>query len=273
MMKYAQIPPPASLENYVQYFWTLESDVASPEPISIGPLADGCPGLMFQNKEIGIYFDQYDNPLSEVFIYGQTVKRTYLYLIGKFETIGVCFFPYALKSVFGFDADSLTDSCLNLSVITSKKENNVTEQLLNSPSVNHKLEILSLCLSSQAQKNGIYVDSMTSHALSQIIHSKGNISLPKLHHELKISERSMERKFKQHVGVSPKLFSKILRFKEALKQLKSNNYDKLSDIAYDLDYSDQSHFIRVFKEFTGLSPFQFQKQSNKSTEDLPEWLR
>ena len=105
------------------------------------------------------------------------------------------------------------------------------------------------------------MDNKTDHALSSILLSKGSISLKKLTENLDLSERSLERKFKESVGISPKLFSRICRFQASLKQLKHNHYDKLSDIAFENDYSDQSHFIRSFKEFTGFSPNQYRQHS------------
>jgi AraC-like DNA-binding protein len=55
-----------------------------------------------------------------------------------------------------------------------------------------------------------------------------------------------------------------------MNQMRSNRYDKLSDLAYENDYADQAHFIRVFKEFTGFSPLEFKKQSNEAVENFPQ---
>jgi AraC-like DNA-binding protein len=70
------------------------------------------------------------------------------------------------------------------------------------------------------------------------------------------------------VGISPKLFSRICRFQATLQQLRTNGFDKLSDIAFEHNYADQSHFIRSFKEFAGVSPFQYQKQFEEIAENL-----
>lgn len=67
------------------------------------------------------------------------------------------------------------------------------------------------------------------------------------------------------IGISPKLFARISRFQESLYQLRAGKYDKLSDVAYENEYFDQSYFIRVFKEFTGFSPLQFKKNMQSSS--------
>ncbi len=277
-MKYVVIPPPLKLKNHVRYFWTMESDIAQPSPCIIGPLADGFPGIMIQNNELGFYSDQNGHPLSEAFVYGQTIKQTNLLFSGKFSTVGVSFFPTSLNLLFGFDAHELTDTCVGLNEVIIRKQKTIVQQLKNTPTLGDQVEIISSALFAQANKTNAYPDHSINYALSQIIDSHGKISLEKLRKKLSISERGLERKFKQHVGVSPKSYAMICRFQEALNQLKNKDYEKLSDIAYDNNFADQSHFIRVFKTFTGLSPFQFQKQMQEENnavdknDHLPKWL-
>jgi len=93
--------------------------------------------------------------------------------------------------------------------------------------------------------------------------------LKDLQQKLRMTERSLERRFKQAIGISPKLFGRICRFQVSLNQLRKDNYDKLSDIAYENGYADQSHFIRSFREFAGVSPFDFKKQSNELVRNFP----
>jgi AraC-like DNA-binding protein len=107
-------------------------------------------------------------------------------------------------------------------------------------------------------------------AISSIIQSKGGVPLQDLQKYLQISERSFERKFKQYVGITPKLFSRISRFQASLHELRIGLHNKLTDVAYENDYADQSHFIRSFKEFAGCSPLQYQKQLMQSVDNFYE---
>jgi AraC-like DNA-binding protein len=54
------------------------------------------------------------------------------------------------------------------------------------------------------------------------------------------------------------LFARICRFQASLNQIRNNDYCRLSDIAYENEYADQSHLIRAFKEFAGISPNKYQ---------------
>lgn len=69
------------------------------------------------------------------------------------------------------------------------------------------------------------------------------------------STRYLHLWFKQSFGMSPKQFMKLVKFNQALKYLYERTDDvKLSDIAHDAGYHDQSHFIRDFKSICGKTP-------------------
>ncbi len=267
VMECRQIQAPGYLKNYIRYYWTLESDGIDELPKTFRTIADGCPGLIFQQPEKGTFY-QNDKQLPGIFLFGQATTHAEVRLTGKFSTIGIYFYPNALKSVFGLNAEELTDSCLDLDLVAKKQGVYLSEQLSNASSIKEQIAILSSYLFSQVQGNNRQVDETIQYALSKIIESGGNVSLKELQKELQVSERSFERKFKQYVGISPKLFSRIRRFQASLHQLKNNNYHKLSDIAFENEYADQSHFIRAFKEFAGFSPYQYQKQSNEVVENF-----
>jgi AraC-like DNA-binding protein len=236
---------------------------------SFRTIADGCPGLIFQHSSKGVFY-QNKKQLPAGFLYGQATKHNTLELSGQFSTVGIFFYPNALKTIFGLDASELTDSCIDLDFLSSSPGFQLSESLLNCSSTDEQIEIVSSFLFSQMQKNKQQVNVKMEYALSNMLLSKGNIFLKELTKSLNLSERSFERKFKEYIGLSPKLFSRICRFQASLKQLKHNNYNKLSDIAFENDYADQSHFIRTFKEFSGFSPNQYQQQSYEVVENLSE---
>ncbi len=271
-MRYEQIQAPGYLKNYIRSLWTLENHLEESVPKTFRTIADGCPGIIFQQTEKGVFYRD-DKKLPGIFLFGQSTKHAEISLTGKLNTIGIYFYPNALKSVFGLNAEELTDSCMDLDLFAHRQGSCLSEQLSNTSSIAGQIKILSSYLFSQIRKNNGRSDGIMQYALSEIIQSKGNISLKELQRELQLSERSFERKFKQYVGISPKLFSRISRFQASLNQLRRNNYRKLSDIAFENEYADQSHFIRAFKEFAGFSPWQYQKQSKEVVENLSELLK
>jgi len=268
-MNYRQLSPPDYLKNHIRFFWTLESDDSAVFTRSFRTMAEGCPGLIFQSPDKGPMY-QFDKKLPHIFIYGQSTRHADIQFGAVFSTIGVCFFPNAIKAIFGFDAYELTDDCTCLDLIARKDGFLLSEQLLETESLADRIEILCAYLFFKLQKNTRYEDETMQFAITRIVQSKGNISLKELQDYLQLSERSFERRFKQYVGISPKLYSRISRFQAVLNQIRLGQHDRLTDLAYENDYADQSHFIRSFKEFAGCSPLQYQKQSMQQVENFYE---
>jgi AraC-like DNA-binding protein len=269
-MNYQSFEPPDILKPYVRYFWSLETDADNPSEKSFRTIVDGCPGLIFQQNNKGTFYKD-DQRLPETFLFGQSTKHAELNLSGNLNVTGIYFYPNALKSVFGLNAEELTNSCMDANLLVH--DFYLSEQLANASSLEEQVEILSSYLVFQIEKNVKQDDKIMQFALTQIIQSKGTIPLQKLQKQLQLSERMLERRFKQYVGLSPKLFLRICRFQSSLKQLRNNDYSKLSDIAFENDYADQSHFIRSFKEFAGFSPYQYQKKSTEVVENFAELIK
>ena len=269
-MNYRIIFPPENLQPFVRYFWVLENSGAADSTVTFSPLADGCPGIMYQQPDKGTFFLEEDNKqLASIFLYGQTIQPAKMVLTGKVSTVGICLQPHALQSVFGIDAHELTGACVDLGLVQHKKERVLQEKLLAAASMEEQINLISASLLKTAEQHSDKQDTITNFAISEITRGKGDISFAELQKQLQFSERTLERRFKQSIGISAKLFSRICRFQESLNQLRKNNYDKLSDIAYENGYADQSHFIRSFKEFTGFSPFDYHKQLKEVAENFP----
>ncbi|GEP98014.1 helix-turn-helix domain-containing protein [Chitinophaga cymbidii] len=271
-MEYQKILPPPHLRNHVRYFWTLESDTAEITPKTFKTFADGSPGIIYQQSDKGCFYQE-EKKLPPVFLYGQTTRHTNIHSPASFRTIGVYFYPHALQSVFGLNASGLTDTCLDLTELAKEQGAPLSEQqLLDSGSFHTQIEVLNTYIFHQISKYDKQDGSFLPHALSRIIESGGNIPLKTLLEELGMTERSFERKFQQGVGMSPKLFARICRFQASLSQLRNNRFGKLSDIAFENEYADQSHFIRAFKEFAGFTPNKYQQRSSELVENFPEMI-
>ena len=160
---------------------------------------------------------------------------------------------------------------MDMDALSQVRQSRLLERLLQTPSAT-LFETLFGYLSAHLQRNEPAMDPMVAQALNDIIWESGHISLKKLQENLRVSERSLERRFKESVGMSPKLFTRICRFQDALNQLKNGHYDKLSTIAFNNGCADHSHFTRTFKEFTGILPEEYQHKSNPLTKNFPQLI-
>lgn len=95
------------------------------------------------------------------------------------------------------------------------------------------------------------------HMLARITESEGELLVSDLAKELSYSERHIHRLFLSALGIGPKFFIRQARFQSALAKLKKMPDRKITCLLPQTGYSDQAHFQREFKEFTGITPKQY----------------
>ena len=88
---------------------------------------------------------------------------------------------------------------------------------------------------------------------------KGNITVAKLSESFEYSVRQTTRIFNESIGFGPKEYFNILRFNEAVRRLCESPNSNIAELINGLCYSDDSHFLRSFKAYTGLSVKEFIK--------------
>lgn len=94
----------------------------------------------------------------------------------------------------------------------------------------------------------------------QLIHQQeGDITIKQINQTLNCSEKKVIRTFKSYFNLSPKAYLRIIKFRKALRQIHFAPFKKLTQVAYESGYYDQSHFIKEFQFFTEKSPSQLQK--------------
>lgn len=255
------LQPKPFLQPFVKEIMVLERNGPAHTIMPLTFYADGFPGVIYQQAENGMFVGNTDKKLEQFFLYGQTVKPVEFVPKGSYRMIIFFFYPYVVKSLFGFSSREVTDSCLDLGLLPSAALMNMIARLQEEQTVDQQVEQISDYLIRTLRINDVNVDNVIHYAVAQIRKNNGQASLKDLRDYLKVAERTFERKFEQHVGVAPKLFARICQFQSSLQQLSMNNFEKLSDLAYENGYADQSHFIRSFKEFTGLAPLDFYRQS------------
>lgn len=99
-------------------------------------------------------------------------------------------------------------------------------------------------------------DARVDAAVEAIIRSGGRASMESVAASAGVSRQHLARSFTHHVGVSPKTFARVMRFRCALALARSGQ-ESWADIALELGYFDQSHLIAEFREFAGETPVPF----------------
>ena len=98
-------------------------------------------------------------------------------------------------------------------------------------------------------------DPLISATIARIRALHGSLRIANLAQFTGLSQSALERRFRRHVGISPKKFAAITRLRHVV-QLHRDGHS-LTEIAYRAGYADQSHLIKDFKNFAGQAPQTF----------------
>jgi len=260
-MKYFEVKPSSILRNYIKCFWYLEKDYSSNYLSSEVILPDGCVDFVFQAKGSKLYLQTDDRSicLADNFLIGLQKDPVHLFSKSKSITYGIRFFAYGaypflripLNEVQGFSRVEPNDLFGNeLSKITERA------QTLPIRAVFEEFEKFLLSRLSTFKR-----DIQTVEAATQVLfQTRGLADISKLASDLNLSTRSLERKFDEAVGLSPKSLGRVIRFDHIKNELILKPQTSLTALSFRFGYFDQAHFIRDFKQFSGKTPSVFKQE-------------
>ena len=258
-MNFKTIIPNKSISLFVKNILVFEEPDKSQKTI-LPFFADGYPGLIFQETSNGLLVRPQNKLMPAMFLYGQTINPIELIMTGSYKLILFQLYPFVLKSFFNVIPKDLNDNCYNLEQLENNSGNDTIRKLNQTKNFSNRIEIITSFLHSIFQEKQKELDFTISKAIQKIINRKGQLVIGDLCNELHLTERTFERRFFNAVGVSAKQFAKIIQFQQSLEQLTVQDFTKLTDIVYANGFADQSHFIKVFKAYTGKTPLAFKSQ-------------
>ncbi len=170
------------------------------------------------------------------------------------ETIGIEFNPQSAYRFFHFNLSEIQNQIYSLSDLLGNSGKHLVEQINNTTTRQQKIiEVQQFLLKQFSLRKR---DSIFDYCVEQIIASKGAVTIKELENKTGYSSRWLNIKFNEKLGTSPKNLSSIIRFNQCFKSIIRGN-DKGG---FYESYYDQSHFIKDFKRYTGLSPSRYEKQ-------------
>ena len=167
--------------------------------------------------------------------------------------IGVHFKPGGAFPFLGLPAGDLADTHVDLETLWGPSAGRLRERLCEARSSAERFQLLQEALLSRLCQ-GVEQHYAVSAALEMFGKNQAGPRVREVAKYLGLSQRRFIQVFKTEVGMTPKLFSRIQRFQQTRTFIHHNPSINWADLAIDLGYFDQSHLIREFLEFSGLSP-------------------
>lgn len=250
-MRYEQTGPSRATQGFVDCYWYLETGPPAEDAVQ-RVVPDGRPELIlnlgepFESASDGRWIRQ-----PTFFLAGQISSPMLLRPHARAKTIGVRFRPEGASCVFPGPMHELAGLVVPLDALSPKLDHEL-QPVREMESITPRFIDRAL---SRAAHNA---DVALAFALDTAIKTAGLISVSGLAKRVNLSNRQLERRFLDTVGMTPKRFCRIRRFQRVLQAMEEGVKVKpganWADAAVECGYYDQAHLIRDFRSFSGLTP-------------------
>jgi AraC-like DNA-binding protein len=269
-MIFTRTPKPA-MRPFVKQLWA--SDAANPTPGEETEkervLPTGMMHLVFRisDQPLRIFDsiqDQQGRTLGDAIVGG---ARSSFYVREFSEpsvSVGAQLLPGASELLFGVHADELAGRHTALDELWGRDASLAKELIFECGSPEQRMDGLEALLSARLPKvRGLH--PAVAHALEQFMTTS---DVREVVRQTGYSHRRFIALFGRAVGLTPKLYCRVLRFQRVL-DLSTSSCESLVDLALEAGYSDQSHFNRQFREFSGLTPGEYHRMSVRNPNHVP----
>jgi len=248
--------PCKALHNFIDSYWFIDA---------FQPANSICNEYLHPDGGFGIIFNfgntlSFDNKTNKemCFFDGTNTKTRLLGLSGHINAIGIRFKPSAAHAFLPVSLRDLKNETISLADAGLKNLSNLHNVLATYTSLKNKTQALD-----KAMFNCFDINSKPTavdlQALRIIKNNRGLLPVEKVVQQLGMSQRKLERLFSLQVGMTPAEYSKTIRIKHARDSLKQLTMS-YQDIQFNLEYFDQSHFIKQFKSVVGITPGQYRQR-------------
>jgi AraC-like DNA-binding protein len=185
----------------------------------------------------------------------QSCFRPGLSVLGRVDNFAIHFQPSGFNRLFGLPMTELTDAAFDAHAVLGPQVSALERELSDTAGFAERIQIAEKHLIRLIElRDRPDAVAITANALFAC---HGALSVAVMATHCGMSARHFERRFLAQVGMSPKLYGRIVRFNAALDHKLQWPTHSWCRIATDQDYYDQMHLVHDCQAFTGESPSRF----------------
>jgi AraC-like DNA-binding protein len=198
--------------------------------------------------------------LHDSFVAGLSVASTYVGAAGPATCMQVNLTPLGAHMFFGLPMHELANEVVPLEAALPRGVGPLAEALEDKAGWNERFALLdAILLARLAEARAPSPDVAWAWSILERTHGRAPIGW--ICDRLGRSRRHLAARFREQVGLPPKTVARIMRFDRAVSLLGRSD-ERLADIAFECGYFDQAHLNREFREFAGVSPGAFVRQTD-----------
>jgi AraC-like DNA-binding protein len=162
--------------------------------------------------------------------------------------------PVGARALFGVPMDELAGAVVPLPDLLPRAWRTLAERLERLRGWDARFDVLERILAKSLERMTPRSALVVTHACARLQAEGGNVEMRALARELGYSEKQVVRLFRDQVGLTPKVFAKLVRFDRLVKRLREGRGGSWSELAVQLGYYDQAHLVRDVRRFAGATP-------------------
>lgn len=246
---YYEYPPDIRLAHLIDTYWVAEGTIE--HSFRQGILPDGCVDIIF---DFGHNVSTRRPATGMPDLVGTITSLLEItYPVGEVHMMGIRFAPGGITALTRVPLFELTDQNVELALIDNLLDEAFYQRLPELPGMHERIAYLNQYFT--ARLNTLFIpDERVTHAISFIRANNGQLSVKQLAEETCLSERQFERRFKATIGISPKQFNNIIRFRYTRRYVKTHPGESMYEVALACGYHDHSHMYKAFRQLGNLSP-------------------
>lgn len=258
-VQFQETAPSKLLQPYVAGYWRASFNSGNaPRPLDFKVAPRGLVELVIHLSDFhcDLVVDGQWTPSPDFTLIGMWTEAYEVRFRKKVEALGIRFKPDGFFALFGIPAAEFTHRSTDMQDVLGIAFRDYCGRLREANSLPAQIKYTEDFLLAMLRKNGQGLPYL--HAAAELIRAKGGeITVDELSKKAFISSRQLEREFKNIIGLSPKAYIRIARLWQAQQLIGKSGFANLAQLSYHAGYYDQSHFIRDFKQLTGVTPTGF----------------
>jgi|SRR5215831_1421562 len=131
-----------------------------------------------------------------------------------------------------------------------------------------RAQVLQRALARRLAQSRVTTSARIRHCLRRLSETQGQFRIRALARSVGVSERQLERLFRERTGLGPKEMARVARLRSLLAHLASEGRADWADLASAFGYSDQAHLIHEFQTLTGKSPRRYVGDADASSRQV-----
>jgi AraC-like DNA-binding protein len=221
-------------------------------------LPDGKTDLMLNFSSNLYFFDEENEKKKITKSLMQGIRREPLtFIFGKnINIIGVRFLPLGFSKLMNIPEKELTCKPTYAKDIFGNVISEIEEQVYEESDPDKKILIVENWLT-ELFRDKKSSDVLVTGAVQTITKAKGILSLQEVCEYSGGTYKKVQRTFHDYLGISPKLYSRMIRFESIHNELRTLKEVDWMSIVSKYNFHDQSHLIKEFMHFSGTTPEEF----------------